>query len=788
MNNTFIASLFIILLLLIGTFYLYNCNKINNKNQIVAINKSKESFTSYEDNYQITFPVSGFYNDYNYTQNQSTNFTGTFNKDSFDDNQQKIIATFLGLIKAFDTVIKDPEYNYMVQHTYTVKITSSPTSINAPFKIYYETFAKTSNRTDTNQSINGDLFSIEITSPTTTYLLIKIIENINGIPYLYYRWVQKTNNFVCKITTTFIRKFGGYYSKIKLEILNNTSVLTTLNLSIDPSVEKHFFINLRNIGIIAGPNVSGQITSNVSGNILPSLLPGTNTRRTGVQQNVILSQLTTFINDFQTVYSNKLEIPNNIVDPEDNIPANVSMPSVSTIGLSINNDKNKSFFFNGEINGANVFKSIPLPQNDLSPIQDYTYSKGYLIILNIDNRIYYCKNCKIHTGEVAWTRLIISNTYGLMTQISYDGTNNILFLRNRDKRIAYCSGIGTTRVTINFLNPPTNEYLFDDMDVTTGKIAVIGGYTKFLYLGEYSNSANVRTPTWSVIDKSKTITSVRVGLKGLLGQDSNQTAYFCQFPCSLKGNNKWVQISDDVVSSISANANLLSIVKNNSIYACKDSCTKDNFAKSNQIGVYTAKAIDYLYPTIEIQESPFNNLPQIKLNSRSTKIDSYSTSINNLLVNIQNNITTFKTRQEQFQVFLLRQINQRDKYVNHINRGYDCLDRLIKTTGKAKNEAVCVDYRRGEAAYKASLLTDTINEKTALAAEIAANTPAPTAGPTPTVDPTSEFFSNNYYKWTEYFTNYSAETAQNMLDKLGNVKINQEDLLTEGEDIIAVIE
>ncbi len=809
MNTTFIATLIIILLILIGSLYLYNCNKINNlnKNNNDSINdkklekkNTKESFTSYIEHYNAPFPESNFYNAYNYNDTTSNNVTGSLNKDSFDDNHQKMVATFLSLIKVLDNELKDKEYNYMVEHIFRVKITSNPTTITQgqSLKILYETFAKTDNRTDNNNSIHGDLLSLNLINQS--YLTANFIENTIGVPMEHTYYSNNQNNLSCRITILFIRKTGGYTSRIKLELLNNETPFFTVPIITETSPNKHFLLELRNIAVLTANNVSFQVSSQVKAGVYPSY---TNTlfkiRRGDVQGNIIQNKTSTEIPNFQTIYSTKLENVSGIVDPGDSGQNNFSMPSTPVIGININNDATKSFFFNGEINGENIFKSIPLPNNDPTPIQDYVYNKGYLIILNTSNRLYYCKNCKIHTGmaQNEWTQISIPSSYATswMHKIAYDGTNNILFLLNREKKLLYCTGLGTTRMTFNYLTPPPDEYLFADMDAINGKIAGIGEYTRYLFLGEYSSVGNVRTPSWRIIDKSKTITSVSLNVKGLIGKDSSQSSYFCQFPCYLKGSNKWVQLSDDVTKNISANTNLLALVKNNNIYTCKDSCNKDSFTKSNQIGVYSAKAIDYYYPFIDVQESPFNNLPQIKINSRSTKIDTYSNSINKILTNIDNNMQIFKNKQEQFQIFLLRQIAQRDKYIRHINKGYSCLDYLIDKSGtdkNAKNSAICVDYKKGEKEYKASLLADALNEKSILEAEIAASMPtsAPTAAPT--VDPESEFFDNNIGNkkgnWTEYFTNYSSQTLEDMLTKLGNVKINMDDLESSGEDLIAVME
>ena len=140
------------------------------------------------------------------------------------------------------------------------------------------------------------------------------------------------------------------------------------------------------------------------------------------------------------------------------------------------------------------------------------------------------------------------------------------------------------------------------------------------------------------------------------------------------------------------------------------------------------------------------------------------------------------------------------KYINHINRGYDCIDKLINSTNRTRNQPQCVGYFRNQAAYKAELLAFETNEKALIAAEIVAAT-TQTSAPTQTPDPYSEFFTNtntktntntntntNQNSWPEYFTNYSDKSADEMLDKLGNVKILKFDLLEQGEDIIAVME
>jgi hypothetical protein len=553
---------------------------------------------------------------------------------------------------------------------------------------------------------------------------------------------------------------------------------------------------VRNIAVVSKEGITNTTTSMVQGVIYPPYTPGTNPPSAGtvINANLTQSKIASTLQVFQNDYNSRIDSSASLIDPENGI-SGVSLPITASIGISINNKQNKSFYFNGDINGTSVYQSIPLPQSDQNEVKQYIYTKGVLIILNTNNKIYYCRNCNIHMGQVVWTTLVLpANVNSLdKKKIGYDFTNNILFILAYNGSIYYCNSMTTSTPTCSLLTPPLDEASFLDFDVISGKIGILGGYTQFLYLADYS-SATIRNPQWRLIDNSTTVSTVTLNLKGILVKDTGGFPYFCQYPCLLKGGNKWELMSDSIADGISGNANLLSIIKNNNIYTSNKPYNKDNLKKLNDIGVHSAKIIDYIYPSIPLETPKFTNLQAVNLNTNSTKIDNYTTSINNLLTNIQSNINSFNTKQQEFQTYLTRQITQRDKYINHINRGYDCIDKLINSTNRTRNQPQCVSYFRNQPAYKAELLAFENNEKALIVAERVAAT-TQTSAPTQTPDPYSEFFTNtktntnpNQNSWPEYFTNYSDKSADEMLDKLGNVKILKFDLLEQGEDIIAVME
>lgn len=790
MNNTFIVSLVIILLLIVSIIiylYIHNCNGNINK---------KEGFTSYDSNVnEIQFPTSNYYLDYTYpTQpNVRTTVTSFFNQDGFTSDYQNLFANFLSIIKAFDSELKDMNYNYKVNHIFQVTFPNVNLTNLSSIKILYESFAKGDVIPNVDNQMRGNLLSVTFTRPTGSMNSnCRIIDNTNNNPIIYNdipTIIRNNQNFSFQIKTSFVRNNGSYFSYVIFSIVDTNSTNVIANIKLDnPSVTNNFISKVRNIAVLSNNGVTFNVESNISGQIYPSYISGT-TKRTLINANVINTKISTSLMDFQNLYTSKMDLKNTLRDPEGGV-AGISLPITSSIGISINNDKLKSFYFNGEINGVNVYKSIRLPQNDQNEVKQYVYDKGYLIILNTINKIYYCKNCKLHTGEVVWINLTLPQNILTLDKkkIAFDGVNKILFILSYDGVIYYYNGIDNSTATWTLLNPPNEENLFNDFDVIPGKIVILGGYTQFVYLADYT-TITLRKPDWKVIDKSAAISSVGLNVKGIMAKDSSGSGFFCQFPCLMKGTNKWVQMGDEVVDGISGNANLLSIVKNNNIYTCTQPCNKDNLNKLNQIGVYSGKVIDYLFPTIDMQTSQYNNIQPINIGSKSTKIDTYSTNINNLLTNIQNNINIFKTKQTEFQNYLNRQITQRDKYIAHIKSGYDCIDVLINSTKDQNNTQKipqCENYFNNQANYAKELLSYEANEAAIAASEVV--TPAPTSRPTPSIDPNSEFFSNNSGKWNEYFTNYAAETADVMIKKLETVKIYKSDLLNQGEDIIAVME
>jgi hypothetical protein len=798
MNNTFIVSLVIILLLIISIIiYLY----INNCNGNLTINNKKEGFTSIDSSINgISFLTGTYYRDYVYPSqpNVVTSTTGFFYKEGFTNDYQNLLTGFLAIIKVFDSELTEINYNYQVNHIFKVNFptASNITSSNpSSIQILYESFAKDNNIPNVDNQTRGNLLSV-IFNPSSGWnnSTCKIIDNTSDTPIVYDNFnsllnVIKNNlNFTFQIKTSLTRLGALYYSHVIFSFNpTGSESVVVARIKIDnPSAINHFINKVRNIAVLSKEGIACNVSSNIEGYIYPSYISGT-TKRTLINSNIMNNKISSVLPDFQNSYLAKIDAKSSLIDPEMGMTG-VSLPITSSIGISINNNKQKSFYFNSEINGVNVYKSIPLPPDDQNEVKQYIYSKGYLIILNANNKIYYCKNCKIHTGEVEWKGLgLTPSTVNNIDKkkIAFDVVNNILFILSYNGIIYYCNGIDSASPTCSLLTPPSDDGSFMDFDVIPNKIVIIGGYTKFVFISDYSAN-NLRNLQWKVIDKSNDITSINLNIKGIMAKNSSGAAFFCQFPCLMKGTNTWVQMGDEIVDGISGNANLLSIIKNNNIYTCTQPCDKDKLKKLNQIGVHSGKIIDYLFPTVQLQTSPFNNLEQININSKSTKIDIYTNNINNLLTNIQNNINIFKTKQGEFQTYLNRQITQRDKYINHIKAGYTCLDKLINSPNKNQKDQVCEDYFNNQADYAQEVLNFETNEKVLNAASIV--TPAPTSAPTPTVDPNSEFFSNQSGKWTEYFTNYSALSADKMLAKLGTVKIYKSDLLQQGEDIIAIME
>lgn len=336
--------------------------------------------------------------------------------------------------------------------------------------------------------------------------------------------------------------------------------------------------------------------------------------------------------------------------------------SYSFIGMK-KSDPKTLFFYNQSNLTDDKYKEIKLPNNE--SIKQYVYEKGTMVILTSNNKIYYCTDCNFISGNIKWI---------ILNQSAF---TNISRIALNDNRLFLLGSSGIIKTRNDFTNPislwntiemPRDDNSFKYMDAQYNHLVAIGSLTNFIYHKDI-------TPTgfsqgWTIMDKSKIMDSIKVTLHGYLGKTSSNELYQCRFPCDGSNGNMWNLINSDLTSSINANSEVISLVKDNTLFVCDSKCSSGSMNQLSDPFLENGTVIDYIYPRIEALPTlvPFN---QVK-----SKLDQTVSKINNKITDYQNVTNNINNINQKFQQFMATQAvfdndyqslnNQRNELVNQV--------------------------------------------------------------------------------------------------------------------------
>jgi hypothetical protein len=341
--------------------------------------------------------------------------------------------------------------------------------------------------------------------------------------------------------------------------------------------------------------------------------------------------------------------------------------SQSFIGMK-KGDSKTLLFYNPSNLTDDKYQIIRLPNNE--SIKQYVYEKGKMVVLTTDNKIYYCMNCNLISGTIKWDILNLDNS-GIANISRIALNNNRLFLLSN-------GGLIKTRDNFNILSEwatikmPSDDSLFKYMDAQYNHLVAIGELTNFIYHMDITSGLPTNW-TWTLMDKSKIMNSIKVTLHGYLGKTSPNELYQCKFPCDGSTDNMWKLINSDLTSSINANSEVISLVKNNTLFTCDTMCSSGSMtalSEPTKYNLFSGQVVDFVYPKLEILPTL---APLYEAKSKVTKTsDKIKNKINDNqiittdIVSINNKFKEFMDKQSAFYTDYNDLSNQRDILVKQV--------------------------------------------------------------------------------------------------------------------------
>jgi hypothetical protein len=338
----------------------------------------------------------------------------------------------------------------------------------------------------------------------------------------------------------------------------------------------------------------------------------------------------------------------------------------SFIGMK-KGDSKTLLFYNPSNLTDDKYQIIQLPNGE--SIKQYVYEKGKMVVLTNDNKIYYCMNCNLISGTITFVELNL-DTSGITNISRIAMNNNRLFLLSN-------GGLIKTRDNFNItsdwttITMPSDDTSFKYMDAQYNHLVAIGGLTNFIYHKDI-------TPTgfsqgWSIMDKSKIMNSIKVTLHGYIGKTSPNELYQCKFPCDGTTGNMWTLINSDLTSSINANSEVISLVKNNTLFSCDKMCSPASMtalSDPTKYNLFSGQVVDFVYPTLEILPTL---APLYEAKSKVTETsDKIKNKINDNQIittdigSINNKFKEFMDKQSIFYIDYTDLSNQRDILVKQV--------------------------------------------------------------------------------------------------------------------------
>jgi hypothetical protein len=351
--------------------------------------------------------------------------------------------------------------------------------------------------------------------------------------------------------------------------------------------------------------------------------------------------------------NNKSNSMNNNIEGFE-VPADYSF-----IGID-NDDKKNLIFYHPVVEGNNKYLRYVSPSN--TTIKQYAYEDTLLVILTDDNKIFYCNNCDLSGFNINWKELKVEGK-GIIKMISIDKySGNRLFLLNEQGAVFFNNNM-INNGEWKTINLPAEDLKFKYIDSYNGLFAGIGDYTNFVYYVEIVNITSIPVP-WTIIDKSKIMNEIKITQYGFLGKSGPDGMFLCTIPCDGNGNRKWKQLNNLVSSSIDANTEIISLVKNQALYKCDTLCSPNSITPltfNDKFNLYKASVIDYKFPTINRVDA----VPPVD-----------NTILNQLNASIQENIKTHGDIKDAIQ-----EINQKIDYLDKNKQlMYEKLNPVINST------------------------------------------------------------------------------------------------------------
>jgi hypothetical protein len=339
--------------------------------------------------------------------------------------------------------------------------------------------------------------------------------------------------------------------------------------------------------------------------------------------------------------------------------------SQSFIGMK-KGDPKTLLFYNQSNLSDDKYQIIKLPNNEV--IKQYIYEKGVMVVLTPDHKIYYCMNCDLISGNIKWES-INNNFFSQITRIALN--DNTLFVLGAGGLIKARNNFSNIASRWTTLEMPSDDTSFKYMDAQYNHLVAIGSFTNFIYHKDITPTG--LSSNWTIIDKSKIMNSIKVTLHGYLGKTSPNELYQCKFPCDGSTGNMWTLINSDLTSSINANSEIISLVKNNTLFSCDNICSPASMtalSSPTQYNLFSGQVLDFVYPTIEVLPTltPLDEAKS-KVNQTNDKIKNkvaeYQT-ITTDIDSINKKIQQFDTIQSQFDNNYNNLINQRDILIEQI--------------------------------------------------------------------------------------------------------------------------
>lgn len=345
--------------------------------------------------------------------------------------------------------------------------------------------------------------------------------------------------------------------------------------------------------------------------------------------------------------------------------------SISFIGMQKGNPK--TLFYNQSNLNDTKYTEIKLPYN--KSIKQYVYEKGTMVVLTPNNKIYYCTDCNFISGNIKWN---------VLTQSAF---TNISRIALNDNRLFLLGSAGIIKTRNDFTNPvslwntiemPSDDNSFKYMDAQYNHLVAIGSLTNFIYHKDI-------TPTglsqgWTILDKSKIMDSIKVTLHGYLGKTSPNELYQCKFPCDGSNGNMWNLINSDLTSSINANSEVISLVKDNTLFSCDSTCSSGSINQLSYPSFENGTVLDFVYPRLEA-------LPTlVPFDKPKSKLDQTISKINNKITDYQNVTNNINSINKKFQQFMDKQVVFDNHYQQLNDQRNDLVNQVMTKIGVSNTE------------------------------------------------------------------------------------------------------